>query len=202
MEEKRKSGFSVACLVLGIIGVCTSFIPILNNVSFILGLIGIEFGIVSLVKKSSKVMSIVGIIICVLAIVFTICAQNSFSETINDSFDDFNESIDQMSGNKTEEILANYADVSIGSFEVIDNEYYTDTKLNVKVTNKSSEKKSFNIHIEAVDSTGARLDDGYVNASDLTAGQSQDFEIFTLVSSDKIETIRNATFKIVDVSMY
>lgn len=47
MEEKKKSGFATAGLVLGIIGICTSFIPILNNISFILGLIGILFGIVS-----------------------------------------------------------------------------------------------------------------------------------------------------------
>lgn len=33
MEERKKSGFGTAGLVLGIIGVCTSFIPIVNNVS-------------------------------------------------------------------------------------------------------------------------------------------------------------------------
>ena len=44
--EKKKSGFGTASLVLGIIGVCTSFIPIVNNVSFILGLIGAIFGII------------------------------------------------------------------------------------------------------------------------------------------------------------
>ena len=45
-EEIKKSGFATAGLVLGIIGICTSFIPIVNNLSFVLGLIGILFGVV------------------------------------------------------------------------------------------------------------------------------------------------------------
>lgn len=54
MKNSEKSGFATASLVLGIIGICTSFIPIVNNVSFILALIAILFAIVSLVKKASK----------------------------------------------------------------------------------------------------------------------------------------------------
>lgn len=72
----------------------------------------------------------------------------------------------------------------------------------VKVTNKSSETKSFNIHIEAVDSNGTRIDEGYVYANSLSSGQSQDFKIFTYVSSDKLDAMKNATFRIVEASMY
>ena len=34
------------------------------------------------------------------------------------------------------------------------------------------------------------------------AGQSQSFDIFTYVSSDKLNAMQNATFKIVEASMY
>ena len=61
MEERKKSGFGTAGLVLGIIGVCTSFIPIVNNVSFVLGLIGGILAIVSLIKKASKGQAIAGV---------------------------------------------------------------------------------------------------------------------------------------------
>ena len=54
MEEKKKSGFATAGLVLGIIGICTSIIPIINNLSFILGIIGAIFAIISLIKKQVK----------------------------------------------------------------------------------------------------------------------------------------------------
>lgn len=51
-SEKEKSGFGTASLVLGIIGICTSFIPIINNLSFVLGLMGLLF--ISSIKKLVK----------------------------------------------------------------------------------------------------------------------------------------------------
>lgn len=51
MEEKKKSGLATAGMVLGIVGICTSFIPFINNLSFIMAIIAFIFGIISLVKK-------------------------------------------------------------------------------------------------------------------------------------------------------
>lgn len=198
-SETNKSGFATAGLVLGIIGMCTSFIPIINNLSFVIALIGISFGIVSLLKKASKGQAIAGIIICVLAIVITINSQ----QTLSDSLETISNDLDKATGSSTEEILKNDVDVILGNLEVTKGQYgITDTKLTVKVTNKTSETKSFSIQIEAVDSTGARINNDYVYANNLTAGQSQSFEIFTYISSDKLEAMKNATFKIVEVSMY
>lgn len=199
MEGKKKSGFATAGLVLGIIGICTSFIPIVNNVSFILGLIGIIFGIVSLIKKASKGQAIVGVILCILAIAITINSQQALSDSLNE----VSSNLDKATGSSTEEILANDANVELGNFEVTKGSYgITNTKLTVKVTNKTSEKKSFSFHIEAVDDAGTRINEDYVYANNLAAGQSQNFDIFTLVSSDKIDTMKNATFKIIEASMY
>ena len=93
--------------------------------------------------------------------------------------------------------------MELGNFEVTKSSYgVTNTKLTIKVTNKTSEKKSFSFHIEAVDATGARINEDYVYANDLAAGQSQSFEIFTYISSDKLEAMKNATFKIIEASMY
>jgi hypothetical protein len=199
---KKKSGFAVAGLVLGIIGVCTSFIPIVNNLSFILALIGILFGIVSLIQKASVKMSIVGIVVCILTIVFTVQAQEELSNSINDAIDDLNDSISTVNGENTEDILANYCNVTFGNFEVDEDGFFTDTNLNVNVENKSSEKKSFSIHIEAVDENGSRIDDDYIYVNDLNANQSQNFNAFTLVSSDKIDAMKTATFNVVEISMY
>mgnify|MGYP000678388816 FL=1 len=199
MEEKKKSGFATAGLVLGIIGICTSFIPIVNNLSFVLGAIGVIFAVISLVKKASKGQAIAGVILCVLAIVITINSQKALSDSLNEVSADLN----KATGASTEEVLANDANVELGKFEVTKDSYgITDTKLTVKVTNKTSEKKSFNFHIEAVDANGARINEDYVYANDLASGQSQNFEIFTLVTSDKINEMKNATFKIIEASMY
>ena len=197
--EKKKSGFGTASLVLGIIGVCTSFIPIVNNVSFILGLIGAIFAIISLLKKASKGQAVAGIILCILAMVITLSAQKALGDGLNEVSSNF----DKATGNSTEEVLANDVDVQLGNFEVNKGGYgLTETKLTIKVTNKTNDKKSFSFHIEAVDSDGSRIKEDYVYANDLGSGQSQNFDIFTYVSSDKIDAMQEATFKIVEASMY
>lgn len=198
MKEEKKTGFSVAAMVLGIIGICLSFIPIVNNVSFILGVLSVIFAIISLVKKSGKAKAIVGLILGILSVVITLSLQNSWSK----SLDDVGKDLDNMTGDNTEEILKKDVDVNIGKLNVTTDEYgYSDSELVVTVTNKSKEKKSFTIHIEAVDNTGKRIDDDYVYANDLNSGQTQDFKIFTLVSSEKLEQMKSAEFKIIDVSM-
>ena len=202
MEETKKSGFAVASLVLGIIGLCTSFIPIINNVSFILALLGGIFAIVSLVKKASKGMAIAGLIICIIAGIVVLQSQKTLSDTLNDAIDTFNDNMDTMTGEKTEEILANYLDVNMGEFKTTKNEYITETELPVTVKNKSSENKTFSIQIEAVKADGSRITTDTIYANNLNAGQSQDLKAFQFVSSDMLENIKNATFKIVEVSMY
>ena len=198
MEQTRKNGFSTAGLVLGIIGICTSFIPIINNLSFVMGVLAIIFGIVALVQKASKGKIIAVIILGILSIVITLNSQ----KTLSDSLDAISNDLDKATGSSTEEILANDVDVSIGNFEVVEEEYSTDTKLVVKVTNKTSETKSFDFQIEAISADGSRIDSDYVYANNLTAGQSQSFEIFTYVDSDKLDEMKNATFNIVEASMY
>lgn len=198
-EETKNSGFATAGLVLGIIGACTSFIPIINNLSFILGILAIIFGIVALIKKSGKGKVIASIILGIVAIAITLSAQKS----VSDSLDNLSKDLDKVTGNSTEEVLANDAEVTLGSLEVTKGDYgITNTKLVVTVKNKTSEKKSYNFHIEALDSNGSRIGEDYVYANDLTAGQSQNFEIFTYISSDKLDAMKNATFKIVEASAY
>lgn len=201
-QEKKKSGFSTAGLVLSIIGICTSFMPIINNISFVLGVLAIIFAIIALIKKDSKVKNIIILIIGLLAIVITLNSQKALSDSLDDLSKDLDTSVNNATGKNTEDILNNYVDVSLGEFEVIEEEYFSKTKLTVKVTNKASEKKSYSIQIEAVSEDGSRIAQDYVYANDLNAGQSQSFDIFTFVSSDKLESMKNATFKIVEVSMY
>lgn len=199
MEETKKSGFATAGLVLGIIGVCTSFIPIINNASFVLGLIGAVLAIISLVKKASKGQAIAGIILCILAIVITISSQQSLSEALDTASKD----LDKISGNSTEEVLRDYVDVTLSNFEVNEGEYgLTETQLKVNVRNKTSEKKSFNIQIEAIDNNGTRIATDYIYANSLTAGQNQEFKVFEYVESEKLDAMKTATFQIVEASVY
>ncbi len=197
-SEVQKSSLCTAGLVLGIIGVCTSFIPIVNNLSFILGVLAIIFGFVS-IKKAKKGKFIATILLGVLAVVITLSVQKS----ISDSLDTLSTELDKSTGNSTEEVLNKDAEVILGDFETTTGTYgQQETKLTVKVTNKTNSTKSFSFQIEAVDATGNRINQDYVYADNLTAGQSQEFDIFTFVSSDKLESMQNATFNIVEASAY
>lgn len=196
--EVNKTGFGTASLVLAIIGICTSFIPIINNLSFIMGILSVIFGVIAFVKKDSKGKVITSIVLGILAIVITLNSQKALS----DSLDSVSKEWDKATGGSTEEILKNDVEVTLGNFEAIKGQYGTDTKLVVTVKNKTSETKSFSIQVEAVDANGSRINQDYVYATNLTAGQSQDIEIFNYVTSDKLELMKNATFKIVEASMY
>lgn len=197
-EETQKSGLYTAGLILGIIGVCTSIIPIVNNLSFVMGVLAVIFGLIS-IKKASKGKMIATIILGILAIAITLNSQKAVSDSLNA----LSEDLDTASGENTEQVLANDVDVVLGNFEATTGEYgMTDTKLTVKVTNKTNETKSFNIQVEAVDTNGNRINQDYIYANNLTAGQSQNFDIFQFVSSDQIEAMQNATFNIVEASAY
>ena len=198
MEKTNKRGLAIAGLVLGIVGVCTSFIPIINNLSFVMGNLSVIFGIISLVKKIGKGKAITAIILGILAIVITINSQQELSK----SLDTVSKNLDKATGNSTEEILKNDVEVSLGNFEIEKKGYFLDTKLTVKVTNKMNEKKSFSIHIEAINEKGERIAEDYLYANDLNVGQSQSFDVFKYVESDKIEQMKKAQFKIVEASVY
>lgn len=196
--EAKKSSLATAGFVLGIIGICLSFIPIINNASFLLGILAAIFGIISLIKKASKGKAITAVILGVLSVVITLSLQSSWSS----SLDEVSKNLDNITGENTEEVLKNVT-VDIGKFEVKTDEYgFNETKLVVKITNTSSEKKSFDIEIEAVDKDASRIDIDYIYANDLAAGQSQSFELFTYVEDEKIESMKSATFKIIEASMY
>lgn len=114
MEKTNKRGLAIAGLVLGIVGVCTSFIPIINNLSFVMGILSVIFGIISLVKKIGKCKAITAIILGILAIVITINSQQELSK----SLDTVSKNLDKATGNSTEEILKNDVEVSLGNFEI------------------------------------------------------------------------------------
>lgn len=196
--QTEKSGLCTAGLVLGIIGVCTSFVPIINNLSFIMGVLAVIFGLVS-IKKAGKGKMIATIVLGVLAIMITLNAQ----KTLSDSLDDISKDLDTATGKNTEQVLGTSVDVVLGNFEVTKKQYgINETKLPVKVTNKTNETKSFSIQIEAVSQDGTRIKTDYIYANNLTAGQSQEFKVFEYVQSEILEKMKNAKYNIVEVSMH
>ena len=139
------------------------------------------------------------VVLGIIAIVITLGAQ----KTASDALDAVSNSLDTATGSNTEEVLANSVNVELGDFEVTEGEYgLNETKMTVKVTNKTNETKSFTIQVEATDAEGNRINQDYIYANNLTAGQSQKFDTFQYVESDKIDAMKDATFKVIEASMY
>ena len=203
---EKKSGLATAGMVLGIIGICLSFIPIINNAAFFLGLLATIFGIISLVKKSSKGKAIAALVLGVLAIVITLVLQDSWGkelDNVSKELDKTSQELNKVTGDATEEVLKNDVQVTLGKLEISQDEYgLTDSKLVVTVKNITKEKKSYSIHIEAVDSNGQRIQDDYVTVNDLGAGQQTEEKIFEYIEDEKIDAMKNATFNIVEASTY
>ena len=199
VETKNSSGLATAGMVLGIIGVVLSFIPIINNIAFFIGILALIFGISGIVKKAGKGKAIAGIVLGILSIAITLAMQSA----VSDSIDETSKELDKITGNSTEEVLKTEVNVTLGDLQISKDEYgLTDSKMVVTVKNITDKKKSYSLHIEAVDANGNRIHEDYVYANDLSAGQTQNFEIFTYIEDSKIDAMKAATFNIIEASAY
>ena len=82
---------AITGLVIGIVALCTSFLPIINNFSALLAVLGLVFAVVGLVstlrgKKSGKGLAIAGVIICVVSFAVVLYTQSVYSKAVDDAF--------------------------------------------------------------------------------------------------------------------
>lgn len=212
-----KSGLGIASLVLGIVGIVGSWMPILNNISFIVAILGVIFGAVGLRsvlkgKKSGKGIAVAGLVISIIACVIVIGTQNMYSNAVKDATNSTSNdsssastTLNKMSGDATEEILANDLTVDIPEYTIEQKTYGNNGYLNVTLTNKGSEAKTFSVEIEAVDSSGNRVSqyNEHATASNLAPGQSQTQQLFSAYTEDSIAKYQEGVkFKIIKVTEY
>jgi hypothetical protein len=68
-QTTSSKGFSVAALVLGIVGIVGAWIPFLNWVSVILGILALIFGIIAVkTKRDGKGQALAGLILGAITI--------------------------------------------------------------------------------------------------------------------------------------
>lgn len=91
MSEKRgTSAMAIVGLVLGIIAAVSSWVPIVNNLSFVIGAIGLVLAIVGLVgtlrgKRSGKGLAVAAVVVNVVALVVVLASQSAMSAAIDDA---------------------------------------------------------------------------------------------------------------------
>lgn len=87
-QNQGNSGVAIAGMVLGIVGIATSFMPIINNISFFIGLVGLVLGIVGLVginkgKKKGRGFAIAAIVLNVLTAIVVLASQAFYSSVLD-----------------------------------------------------------------------------------------------------------------------
>lgn len=204
-KTERKSGLAIAGFIIAILAILGSAIPIFNNVSFFFAVVSLVFGVIGLIaiKKGKRVgqgLAIATIILSVLTFVVVIATQSFFSKVADDVSNSVNETINDFDGTNTEKLLETSVEVAIGEFAVTNDGFMDSTELPVTVKNKASEKASYSVKIEAIDANGTRIADDILYINDLNAGQSVAEKAFTFVESSKIESLKTATFKILEVT--
>lgn len=88
--KQATSGTAIASLILGIVAIVMSWVPIINNFSFIFALIGLILGIVGIVgvvrgKKGGKGLAIAALIVNIISIAIVIGTQSLYSAAIDEA---------------------------------------------------------------------------------------------------------------------
>lgn len=204
--NKPRSGLAIAALVLGIVAAATSFMPIINNISFFIALIGLVLAIVAMVgirkgKNSGKGIAIAGLVLSIVAGVMVLGTQAFYSAVLDEAMDQSTQQLNKTTGDATDDILGVDVEVTIGDYSISKDQYgFVKSDLPVTVANLLNEPASYWINVEAVDASGARIDDDTVIVNDLGAGQRTKLSAFAYVSSDDYQAMKNAKFNIISIS--
>lgn len=150
--------------------------------------------------KKSYTGLVIGLVIAAVAIVFMVfVAPFIFIDRMTSNASDL---LKDSTGGNTEKILADDLDVSFGIFER-DPEYTSlkTGRLAVTFKNKSSEKATYHVQLEAVDSDGNRIAEDTAFVENLAPGQSVTEYAFKFTQDDYAK-LTQATFKVAGVDKF
>ncbi len=196
-----KSAMAITSFVLGIIALFTSFLPIINNLSFFLALLALIFGIIGFVgikrgKKSGKGIAIAALVISILSCVIVLATQSMYSDAIDEVT---NPTIAEESSDETADASdsdAEEADYTISDETLVTSGYYpaiTGTFTN----NTDDELTSVSLTYNLYDEDGNLIGNAYASASNIQAGSSWSFEATVYEDIDAV-----ASFERSDVSAW
>jgi hypothetical protein len=209
-KTERTSGLAIAGMILAVFALLGSWVPIINNLSFILAIISLIFGIFGFVsiKKGKRVgqgLAVATIILSVIAGGIVLATQSFFGKVADDVSSSLDESVSNSDGSNTKKLLETSVEVKLGEFVFnpgteADFSYDDTTELPVTIKNKSSEKASYTVKIEALDASGSRVAEETIYVTDLAAGQSTVEKAFKYIETGKLEAVKAVTFKVFEVS--
>ena len=184
--SKSTSGMAIAGLVLGILAAVSSWIPIINNFSFILAVIGLVFAIVGVVgtvrgKKAGKGIAIAALAINLVAAGIVLAMQSAMSAAIDDATSGLvsteDVTVQQQEGTDTD-AGAESADqqaYAIADVQMTGDDY--SVTISGTFTNNSDAEVSYvQVSYRLLDAEGAQIGTAYANTNNLPAGGTWKFE--------------------------
>ena len=184
--NKATSGFAIAGLVLGILAAVSSWIPVINNFSFILAAIGMIFAIVGVVgtvrgKKAGKGIAIAALVINLVAAGIVLAMQSAMSAAIDDATSGLGSTEDvtvqQQEGTDTD-AGADPTDqqaYAIADVQMTGDDY--SVTISGTFTNNSDAEVSYvQVSYRLLDAEGAQIGTAYANTNNLPAGGTWKFE--------------------------
>lgn len=99
-NQSSISGIAISSFVLGLVGLLSSTVPIINNLSFIMGIVGLVFGIIALVKickeKGGKGLAIAGVVLSAVTFVCVLGSQAAYTAILNQASNEIEYSYSQL----------------------------------------------------------------------------------------------------------
>ena len=184
--NKATSGMAIAGLVLGILAAVSSWIPIINNFSFILAVIGLVFAIVGVVgtvrgKKAGKGIAIAALVINLVAAGIVLAMQSAMSAAIDDATSGLvsteDVTVQQQEGTDVDAGTdsADQQAYAISDVQMTGDDY--SVTISGTFTNNSDAEVSYvQVSYRLLDAEGAQIGTAYTNTNNLPAGGTWKFE--------------------------
>ena len=187
MSEKNNgqatSGTAVAGLVLGIIAVVSSWIPIVNNLSFVIAAIGLILAIVGVAatvrgRRAGKGLAIAALVVNLVAGGIVLATQSAMSAAIDEATSGTVSTEDVLAGDSSDASASDHgasqqyaiADVSMTGDD------YSVTISGTFTNNSDSEVSYVQLSYRLLDADGAQIGTAYANTNNLPAGGAWKFE--------------------------
>lgn len=202
-QQTPRSVAAIVAFVLGVIALVSSWVPIINNLSFIFALVGVAFAVVGLVgtlrgKKSGRGLAIASVVVNVAAVAIVLATQSAYSTAIDEAASGTVQTSDGASaaapaaeGTTSAEPADRY---SIDGEELSGDAY--SCKISGVYTNKAGKDLSYvQVSYNLFDADGNQIGTALANTNNLADGGTWKFEAFGSVAVDEV-----ASYKIGDVT--
>lgn len=199
------SGMAIAGLVLGILAAVSSWIPIINNLSFVIAAVGAVLSVVGVVatvrgRKSGKGLAIAALVVNVVAIVVVLGTQSAMSAAIDEAAQEMvstdNVSVQTSASNGQAEGDSDSSEQSYSISDVVmTGDSYSTTISGTFTNNTDKEIGYVQVGYRLLDADGAQIATAYANTNNLSAGGVWKFEAVGLESVSNV-----ASYELADVT--